>query len=178
MKIYLARHGRSTYNDLGLCNADPSVDVPLTPLGVEQAKALAEKLKQTHLDCIMASELGRTQQTADIVNAGRNVRVVMDPRLNDGPSGFEGQPFKEYEAALAAAPDRWTARFNGGESVEDIKKRVAAFVEDLRRRDYSSVLIVTSLWIIFAMVAFVKGLPNEEAWSLDVVQGDFIELEI
>lgn len=178
MKIFLARHGRSTYNDLGLCNADPSVDVRLTLLGVEQAKALAEKLKQTPIDHIFASELRRTQQTADIVNAPHSLKVEIDPRLNDGPTGFEGKPFQEYALALAAAPSRWTARFNDGESIEDIKKRVAGFVDELQIKPYDSVLIITSLWIIFAMLAYIKGLSNEDAWNLEVKQGDYLELEI
>jgi len=178
MIIYLARHGRSTYNDLGLCNADPSVDVHLTPLGIEQAKALAEKFKQTPLDYIFASELRRTQRTAEIVNAFHNLKVTVDSRLNDGPTGFEGKPFQEYDAALAAAPNRWTAHFNDGESIEDIKKRVAGFMDELRVKPYDSVLIITSLWIIFAMMAHIKGLSNEEAWNLDVEQGTYLEIEI
>ncbi len=178
MKIYLARHGRSTYNDLGLCNADPTVDVHLTPFGIEQAKALGEKLKQKHIDHIFVSKLWRTQQTAEIVNTFHNVKIDIDSRLDDGSSGFEGKPFQDYAAALAAASDRWTARFNGGESIEDIKKRVAAFVEELQTKKYDSVLIITSLWIIFAMIAHIKNLSNEEAWNLKVEQGSWNELEV
>ena len=43
MKLYFARHGQTNYDDLGICNADPSVDVYVTPVGEEQAKALSER---------------------------------------------------------------------------------------------------------------------------------------
>jgi len=178
MKIYLARHGRSNYNDLVLCNSDPTVDVHLTPTGIEQSKVLAEKLKTTPIDHIFASELRRTQQTAEIVNAYHNLQLDIDARLNDGSSGFEGKPYEEYTTALAAAPDRWTASFNGGESIEDMKKRVADYLDDLRAKNYQSVLIITSQWIIFAIMALVNDLSNEQAWNLEVEQGSFLEIEV
>jgi alpha-ribazole phosphatase len=165
MKIYLARHGRTNYNDLGLCNADPTVDVHLTRVGAEQAEDLADKLKQVQLDHIFVSELRRTQQTAEIVNKSHNLEIEIDPRLNDGKSGFEGKHFTEYENALNAATNRWTVRFNDGESIEDIKKRVVDFINELRTKKYDAVLIVTSLWIIQAILAVVRHIPNEEAWG-------------
>ena len=78
MKLYLARHGWTNYNDLRLCNADPTVDVHLTPTGVSQAEALADKLKQTALDHIIVSELKRTQQTAEIVNRFHHLEIEVD----------------------------------------------------------------------------------------------------
>lgn len=178
MKIYLARHGRTNYNDLGFCNADPAVDVHLTKVGFEQAHALADKFKQVKIDHIFVSELKRTQQTADAVNRLHNVDIEVDLRLNDGRSGYEGKHYTEYDAALDAVSDRWNARFNDGESIEDIKARVSDFIDDLRTKNYGSVLIVTSQWIIFAFFAVLQGLSNEEAWSLEVEQGSCAELEL
>src|SRR6185369_14402091 len=42
MKVYIARHGQTNYNEARRCNADPSVDVFLTETGIRQAKELAE----------------------------------------------------------------------------------------------------------------------------------------
>lgn len=176
MKIYLARHGQTNYNVLGLCNADPKVDVHLTPAGIEQSEDLADKLRQVPFDRIFVSELRRTQQTADIVNKSHAVTVEVDARLNDGRSGFESKPFAEYEKALSGVADKWSARFNGGESMEDIKQRVAAFIDDLRTKKYDAVLIVTSLWVIQAMLAVARGISNDEAWSIEPPQGDYLEL--
>ncbi len=178
MKVYFARHGRTNYNDLRLCNADPSVDVHITPEGTEQAKVLAEKLKETPIDHIFVSELKRTQQTAEIVNAFHHVPIEVDPLLNDHRSGFEGRPFTLLAKAMDEAENRWTVRFNDGESVEDMKKRVADFLDELNTKPYNTVLVVTSKWIIQAAVVIVKGVSNEEAWELDVVQGDYVELEV
>jgi probable phosphoglycerate mutase len=154
------------------------VDVHLTPEGVKQAEVLAEKLKKTSIDHIFISELKRTRQTADIVNAFHHAAIEVEPLLNDHRSGFEGQSAALLMEALDATPDRWRARFNGGESIEDIKNRVADFVSELQTKDYDSVLIVTSQWVIQAMVAVVKKVSNEQAWSLEVKQGSCLELEI
>ena len=178
MKIYFARHGRTNYNDLELCNADPTVDVHLTAVGAEQAKTLADKLKKTPIDCIFVSELRRTLQTAEIVNAFHGVPIKTVPLLNDHRSGFEGKPYKSLMKALDGAEDRWTARFNGGESIEDMKKRVAKFLEELKAKPYSVVLVVTSQWVIQAAVTIIKNISNEEAWKLEVEQGDCLELDL
>jgi broad specificity phosphatase PhoE len=178
MKIYFARHGRTNYNDLELCNADPSVDVHITPVGREQARALAERLKDVPLERIYVSELGRTQQTAAFVNEFHHVPVETVPLLNDHRSGYEGKPAKLLLEALDKASDRWTARFNDGESIEDMKQRVAQFLNELKTQPYESVLIVTSQWIIQAAAAIIKNIPNEEAWKLEVEQGSCLAFEV
>jgi probable phosphoglycerate mutase len=178
MKIYLARHGRTNYNDLNLCNGDPSVDVYITDVGKEQAKALADKLKETSIDYIFVSEMRRTRQTAEIVNQFHHVAMETAPLLNDHRSGYEGKNAQLLMDALDAADDRWTARFNGGESIEDMKQRVAAFLDELKTKPYNTVLIVTSGWVIRVMVAVIENISNEEAWSCEAEQGDYLELEI
>jgi hypothetical protein len=40
------------------------------------------------------------------------------------------------------------------------------------------VLIVTSGWIIHCAAAIIQDTSNEEAWALDVVQGDYLEYEM
>jgi probable phosphoglycerate mutase len=178
MKLFLVRHGQSDYNVLHINNSDPSVDVHLTELGRRQAKILAEHLKHTTFEFIYASELRRTQQTANIINAFHSVPVVVDGRLNDNRSGFEGKPSPDHYAALAAAADKWNVRFNGGESIEDVKLRITDFLNDLKESNYSSVLVVTSMIIIQAMYGIIKELSNEEWWQYRVDTGSWRELEL
>jgi len=178
MKVYFTRHGKTNYNDLELCNADPTVNVHITSLGAEQAESLAERLKEMPIDCIFVSELKRTQQTAEIVNKFHHVPINVTPLLNDHRSGNEGKSAKLLMEALNKAENRWTARLNDGESIEDMKKRVAKFLDELKPKPYDAVLIVTSQWIIHAAVAIIQHISNEEAWKLEVNQGSCLELEI
>lgn len=178
MKAYFARHGRTNYNDLRLCNADPTVDVHLTSEGKKQAKTLAELLKDAKIEYIFVSQLKRTQQTAKIVNTFHSIPIEVDPLLNDHRSGFEGKPFTLLQQALDMADNKWTVHFNDGESIEDMKQRVANFLDELRTKPYEVVLVVTSGWIIRAAAAILQGLTNEEAWKLEVEQGSYIEFEV
>lgn len=178
MKIYLARHGRTNYNDLGLCDNDPAADVHLTAAGLQQAQQLADALKNVAINRIFVSELKRTQQTAQKVNVYHGAPVQIDSRLNDIRTGFEGKPFKDFTEALDKADNRWTARINDGESVEDLKIRVANFIADLRTKNDAAVLIVTSLWVAQAMLAILDDITNDQAWQREVTQGSWLEREL
>lgn len=178
MKIYFARHGRTNYNDLDLCNGDPSIDVHITSEGTKQAEALANKLKDVSLDRIFVSELRRTLQTAKIVNEFHHATIEVEPLLNDHRSGYEGRPASQLIDAMDAAEDRWTARFNDGESIEDMKNRVAEFLNKLTAEPYDTVLVVTSGWVIRVAVAIIQNISNDEAWTIDAEQGSYLEFEI
>ncbi len=179
MKLYIARHGRTNYNDLDICNSDPSVDVHLTQTGVKQAEALAQKLATASFDKVFVSELKRTQQTAEIVNKHHGAPVVVDPLLNDIRTGFENRPGSEYRAAFDQAPNVWTDRFNDGESIEDIKKRAEHFLAMLRDQKYTSVLIVTSAFIVQALYEVLNGLPSKDIQDYSGVgEASCIELDL
>ena len=178
MKIYFARHGRTNYNDLNLCNGDPTIDVHLTSEGIKQAEMLADKLKTVPLDHIFISEMQRTRQTAEIANQFHHATIEVEPLLNDHRSGYEGQSADLLVVAMDAANNKWAARFNDGESIEDMKNRVAKFLDNLKAEPYNTVLVVTSGWVIRMAVAIVQNIPNEEAWTVDAEQGNYLEFDI
>ncbi len=178
MKLYIARHGRSNYNDLELFNSNPDVDVYLTEVGIEQATTLADNLKDIPLDVIYVSQLRRTQQTADIVNKNHSVPLVISELLNDHISGFDDKPYAEYDALYDKAENPWTVRFNGGESLEDTKVRVTKFLEMLKGQEYEGVLIVTSMTIVQAFYGVLNNLSPEETWDISVETGSYTEFEL
>jgi broad specificity phosphatase PhoE len=178
VKLYLARHGQTNYNEARLCNADPSVDVYLTKTGIKQAAKLANDLKDATIQHIYISELRRTEQTADIINQYHQAPVTVDARLNDNRSGFEGKLVSDYYAALDAAPNKWEARLNDGESVADVKTRVNSFMQDLKTQDYKTVLIVTSMIIIQTVYGIINNLSYEDLRKIEVARGSCTKLEL
>lgn len=178
MKIYLVRHAQSTYNVLGVCNDDPSVDVCLTEFGIKQATALAEKFNLIQFDHIFVSELKRTQQTAAIINQSHDVLIKIDCRLNDNRTGYDGRPVALYYEALSQATDKWTVRFNSGESLQDVKVRAVDFVADIKKSNCQTVLVVTSKVIVQAIYGIVCGATNEDSLSLAVVNASCFELTL
>ena len=180
MKLYVARHGHTNYNELGLCNSDPKIDVHLIDAGIEQANNLADRLKNSYIEQIFVSELRRTEQTASIVNQYHNAPVVVDARLNDIRFGsrFEGRHYSEYRAALEKTDNKFTARIDGCESIIDVRARTQEFLDDISAEDYKSVLVVTSGGVMQAMYAIIENLSIEEAWSFRPDNGTCVELEL
>ena len=155
MDVWALRHGQSAYNLLGLCNDDPARPVPLTEEGRRQAAAAARRLARVRFDAAYSSPLPRAIQTAEIVLAGRDVPLVIEPRLADIRSGFDGSPVNEYFAAIAHDPLH--ARVNGGESLLDHAARLAGFLAWLGERPYAEVLVVAHEESLRAMKAIAEG---------------------
>ena len=178
MRIYVARHGETNYNVLGLCNDNPEVDVHLTSLGKIQAQNLGEHLRKITFNLIYVSELKRTQQTGAIVNQFFNLELNIDSRLNDNKSGFEGKSAADFINALHKCGDSWDAHFNDGESLNEVRTRVHEFIDEVKLADVEPILIITSRMIVQMFHGIVNHLKDEEYWDLAVDKGSVIELTI
>ncbi|QOJ22302.1 MAG: histidine phosphatase family protein [Gammaproteobacteria bacterium] len=155
MDFYCMRHGRTNYNDLGLCNDDPDRDVYLTETGIAQAQSVARELRAVALNRILVSSLPRTRQTAEIVNRYHDVPIEVHADLADIRSGFEGKPVSDYFAAISHDPLR--ARVNGGESLLDHKQRVLRFIDWLKVQQDEVLLVVAHEETLRVFVAYFEG---------------------
>lgn len=98
--IYLVRHRQSKWNVKEILQGQQ--DSPLTQNGKMQAKELALNLKAIHFDAIFSSDLGRTMQTAGILNAERQMHITATKELRErffGPL-MEGKTEKQYREDL------------------------------------------------------------------------------
>ncbi|WP_090572396.1 histidine phosphatase family protein [Nitrosomonas sp. Nm33] len=155
MDIYFMRHGRTNYNDLGLCNDDPSRDVHLTEVGIEQAKLAALALRDVAFDRIIVSPLPRTYQTAEVINCYHAVPIEVHPDLADIRSGFDGMPVSDYFSAIIHDPLRICV--NGGESLLDHKQRVLRFIDWLKEQKDKTLLVVAHEETMRVFVAYFEG---------------------
>lgn len=155
MHLYVMRHGRTNYNDLGLCNDNPDNDVYLTKAGQAQAQAAAEQLRDIELDRIIVSPLPRTRQTAEIVNQYHHVPIDVHPDIIDIRSGFDGKSVSEYFAAISQDP--LNISVNNGESLLDHKSRVVSFIHWLETQPENSILVVAHEETLRVFVAYFEG---------------------
>jgi probable phosphoglycerate mutase len=80
-RLLLIRHGRSTWNAIKRIQgqADPLLD----EVGREQARRLAERLRDNAPVVLYTSSLRRAQETAEIIGETPGVEVTSDERLKE-----------------------------------------------------------------------------------------------
>lgn len=133
-RIYLFRHGDVSYvDDKGNRVAD-STAVPLTPWGREQAEMTGKALANIPFDRAVASAFPRSVETAELILAGRNLPVERHPDF------VEFQSDTSYRDKILDLNDiaysfrdahKPGARYNGGDSFEEVNTRVVAALERL-----------------------------------------------
>lgn len=162
--IWFMRHGQTNYNQLGLCNDDPEMDVFLTEQGIIQTRQAAEQLKDKPLKQILVSPLPRTKQTAEIINQYHNIPLIIKHEIIDIHSGFESRPVADYFAAIA--PDRLHLKFNGGESLLEHKQRIVKFLQDLKQDKTAGTLVVAHEETLRVIKAYFESLTDEQMLEL------------
>ncbi|MGI9123195.1 MAG: histidine phosphatase family protein, partial [Mycobacterium sp.] len=105
--LTLIRHAESEANA-----ADVASTVvpgpPLTPAGKEQAAALASRLAGDKYDGVFASQMTRTQQTAEPLAQALGKQVTVLPGLNEIAAGwFEGVPVSDTSGTFLLGPEAW-----------------------------------------------------------------------
>ena len=167
MNLYVMRHAHTNYNELGLCNDDPTADVHLNDIGQQQAQAAAEQLRDVALDRIIVSPLPRTRQTAEFVNQYHHAPIEVHSAITDIRSGFDGKAVGDYFAAIAHDPLH--ARVNGGESQLDHKQRVMGFIQWLQDQQQENILVVAHEETLRVFVAYFEGnVPDERLRDINI----------
>ena len=129
MRLILIRHAESQGNVENRFQGH--VDYPLSPRGVEQARRLAARLRDRHLDHIYASPLLRANYTAEVVAEAKGMVVsplpgVMEYHFGD-LSGLSWAEIEERHPELAAAQrtrGRAYAAWPGEEGRDAFRERV------------------------------------------------------
>ena len=141
-EVILARHGESELSVVGTVNGDPAITCALTATGAEQARRLAEQLRDVPIDLCVTSEFERARQTADIALAGRGVPRLVVPEFNDVRFGeFEGGTLVAYRE-WASANDPTVEAPGGGESRSGTVSRYVSGYRQVLARPEPAVLVV------------------------------------
>jgi broad specificity phosphatase PhoE len=144
--LYFARHGQTLANVQGRFQGW-TVDTPLTPLGIEQARTLglivAREVAEPERLEFVASPLPRARRTMEIVLETLGLpadRFVTDQRLAEINLGaWDGLTHAEARALDQAAyakreADKWNVCVPGqGENYAQVAARAADWIGGLRR---------------------------------------------
>ncbi len=166
MRILLTRHGQTDWNVLKKIQG--CTDIELNEKGIEQAKEARKKLLEYDIDYIIASPLKRAKKTAEIINEGRNIPLIVSDDIKERNFGkFEGKTAKEIDF-----DEIWNYKLNKqykhAESVGEVFDRVSGFMNNLKHKyDDKTVLLVTHGGICVPIRAYFEGIPE----GMDVLKG-------
>src|SRR3989338_5482369 len=176
-RYFVMRHGWAESNEKNTISSklENSHKYPLTEKGKEQAKVSAEKLAGQKIDLILHSSFERTKETAFIVAEKIGLtkeNIISDKRLSEMDWGVsDGRPVEECKDLLS-----FTEIAQGGESFNDLRKRMGEFLYDVEKK-YSgkNILIVSHGDPIWMLCSVAKGLNEKEATIVRENKGDFID---
>lgn len=166
MELILVRHGRvdggeRRFNEAG------RFDQPLGELGVLQSRSLVPRLSDQEISAIYASELVRTQQTAEPLAEAMGMEIKVHPGLNEVFLGaYEGYSFsrmlkEQDETYMRFLKSRRWSEFPGSEADEAVRRRVSETMEELvERHPKQRVVAFTHGGIINAALAIATGSPT------------------
>jgi len=157
MKVYIVRHGQIPNNALRR-HTHPYED--LTELGIKQAEELKEKIKDIKFDIIYVSPYLRARHTADIINVN-NINMIIDERLSERSCGnLSGQPLEGDEDRI----DYWDyfsiKEHGNAENIRTFFEKVYNFLDELKTKDYESVLIVSHSGVSKAFSGYFEGIQD------------------
>lgn len=155
-QLTLIRHAVTDWNTSGRFQGQS--DIPLSVKGKAQARALGKRLgKLSDIALLYSSPLKRATQTASIALPDHD--IIEDPRLMELHFGtFEGRTLAENE--LSEAWQQWYrdpfgTQTPGGESYQDLRKRVIDWLQELP--DAEHIIAFTHSGTIQMLITHVLG---------------------
>jgi probable phosphoglycerate mutase len=164
-ELILIRHGETVWNAEGRLQGHQ--DSPLTPLGHQQAMAIATRLAATAVHALYSSDLGRALATAHYLAQTGGLTVTPEPGLRERHNGvFEGMTLPEARAAHPAEYARLARRDvdytapAGGESIRQASERACRVLSEVAARHAGErIAVVSHGAILSAFLRRALGLP-------------------
>ena len=188
MRILLARHGETLWNAEGRYQGQE--DIPLSPVGMAQAQALGERLREVPITRAVASPLQRARHTAELALGQRELPLTLDPGLMEIAHGtWEGllaSEIRERDGELLRAwrDSPHEVLMPQGESLQHVFDRawpaLARAVEGLGADD--TLLVVAHDAVNRVLLCRILGIPLSGLWgfrqaptTLNLLEGDGVD---
>lgn len=164
-EIWLVRHGETDWNREQRLMGQ--LDIPLNPLGLQQAASLAAEMTGQAFDALYASVQIRARQTAEVLAATLNLPLRLDARLcEENIGGWQGLTIAEVHARY---PGQWEQRRadppnfrppGGGETITEMAARACEAADEIAATwPQGRVLLVSHGILIASLICRANGLP-------------------
>ena len=176
IKIYIARHGETTWNVEGRIQgrSDPG----LSPKGYAQSLTLLEQLKDRPISAIYTSTLQRSILTAQPIAQHFGLSIQKQSELDEIAFGIlegkqilniDGEAKMEWERFRE---NRMTYRIPGAENFTDVATRLGPFKEKiLRNHKGQEILIIGHKIVNRFLIGMLLEYPPEDVPKLEQNNG-------
>ena len=174
MRVLLVRHGETPWNAEGRYQGQ--TDIPLSPIGEEQARKLGARLADVATTRAVASPLSRARRTAELaLGAQRASMLTIDEGFSEIAHGdWEGKLAGEIAesdgerfASWRSAPESVLMPGPGGESLDHVLDRAWPALQracaDLG--DGDTLLVVAHDAVNRVLLCRVLGIPLSKLWG-------------
>jgi broad specificity phosphatase PhoE len=176
IKIYIARHGETTWNVEGRIQGRSDPD--LSPKGVAQSEALLEQLKDRPISAIYTSTLQRSILTAQPIAKFFALPIQKQPELDEIAFGImEGVQIFSLNDELRREwerfkENRFTYHIPGAENFTDVATRLKPFKEKiLRDHTGQEILIIGHMIVNRFLIGMLLEYPLEEIQRVEQYNG-------
>ena len=170
-EIILARHGETEWNVGEIFRG--RIDVELNETGIKQAELLAEYLRDFTIEAVYSSPLKRALKTAEAVAGHHALEVNIVRGLIDFDYGeWQGLSHQEVQDRYKELYREWSShpdwlRMPAGESLEDVRKRATAVVDDVIEKYYEGRVVLVSHRVVNkVLICALLGLDNSHFWNI------------
>ena len=194
MKLVIVRHGETEWNVQH--RAMGQLDSPLTPKGIQQARAIGNRLHRLKFTSLYSSDLGRAVQTANIIAEICAKKIIFDPELREWNMGiFQGltvsemhEKFPQERQDYEQIGDEYI--IPEGESLDQCRDRgfriLNAIVkrhsnenlhENLAETGDETVVVVTHGCVLMGFFEMVLDLRSGNTWRFKLDNANFCAFE-
>lgn len=163
-QVTIIRHGETIWNLKGIRQGH--LDSPLTESGMDQARALGERLRREKFSALYSSDLGRAVKTAQAIVELTGHEIVTDVRLRERHLGiFQGlnademhrKHPEEYRLNRSLSPDYVIP---GGESiVQQVARNIAYLNEIAEKHQGETIVVVTHGGVLSGLFRHTFSIP-------------------
>ncbi len=165
--LFILRHGFTDYNKQKILQG--SIDIPLNDEGREQARQAGEKLKNQNIKFIIASDLTRAKETAEIIQKITGGEIFTTDKLREKSFGdIEGVHVEEAKIKYPEI-NLYEGKAPNGESYKETEERVFAELEKIIENHSGNLVIVSHGAVMRTMIRRMKNIDPKLIMEIEKI---------
>ena len=165
--LFILRHGFTDYNKQKILQG--SIEIQLNDEGHEQERKEGEKLKNQNIKFIIASDLTRAKETAEIIQKITGGEIFTTDKLREKSFGdIEGVHVEEAKIKYPEI-NLYEGKAPNGESYKETEERVFAELEKIIENHSGNLVIVSHGAVMRTMIRRIKNIDPKLIMEIEKI---------